>query len=229
MKLKLSRPPSSIKGIYADKKSGRKDFLPDRLRMLDPRVAAAFAKANAGGALVISDMFRSADGSLEAVRTRRGALRPSKSLHNYGLAIDIDVTKVMKTLRLKTKQALDEYMAQFDFICCRLDHKREFEEWHYSFIPGFDWESAGPSSTDDGEAEIQRLYKKHWDKLGEDVTEEQKTLQKLRLYGGAIDGDPGPRTARAREAFCAAWEIPGPSDPLYYRTLALVAADIEMV
>jgi hypothetical protein len=228
MKISLVRLPPSIKGIYTDKKSGRADFMPDRLRLLAPEVADAFARANAENQLVVSDMYRSPDGSLEAIRTRRGALRPSRSLHNYGLAIDVDVSATMGNLKLKNKQALDEYMAARDFICCRLDHKRDFEEWHYSFLPGFDWQGSGKTSSDEGEAAIQRRFKSQWDAVEADIALEQTALQKLRLYGGEIDGVSGPRMRKAREAFCRAWGIVSTRDRLYYRTLTLVAADMEI-
>jgi len=228
MKISLIELAPTLRGIYRDKMSGRDDFMPTRLRRLAPEVAEAFSRADQGGALVVSDMYRSPDGSLEAIRTRRGALRPSKSLHNYGLAIDVDVTQVMARLKLRDKAELDRYMAGFGFVCCRLDHKRDFEEWHYSYLPGFDFARGGSLSTDEGEAEIQRRYKADWDALAGNVAAEQLALQELRLYSGAIDGDAGPRTARARDAFCRAWELAGPADPLYYRTLALVTADLEI-
>src|SRR3990172_9368429 len=85
-----------VHGIYGVKK----DHLPDRMRFLHPAAAASFHQ-NLAETVTVSDMFRSAEASLQARRERRGAQRPGFSGHNFGFSIDIDVDRTMRTLGTK--------------------------------------------------------------------------------------------------------------------------------
>ena len=94
-----------VRGIYGK----RKNELPERMRYLSPAAAQSYVE-DLSSVVVVSDMFRSAESSLQAKRERRGAQRPAYSGHNYGYSIDIDVGATMKALGLNTKRELDAWM-----------------------------------------------------------------------------------------------------------------------
>ena len=126
--LRLSKVPP-CKGVYSIKgvpfKSIREDML-----FLEPEAATAFAEI--APYVVVSDMFRSPESSLRKVQTDPNALPPGVSIHNMGLAIDIDVDASMTGFGVKTKAALDAEMEKHGWFCHRRDHAREKECWHYN-------------------------------------------------------------------------------------------------
>ena len=102
-----------VRGIYGP----NKDSMPARMRWLRPDAAASFAQI--ADVVTVSDMFRSPDSSLQAVREGRGAAAPGRSSHNYGRAIDVDIDHTMRDLKFTTKRALDDFMAGHGWHCCR--------------------------------------------------------------------------------------------------------------
>jgi peptidoglycan hydrolase-like protein with peptidoglycan-binding domain len=244
--LKLTPLASShVKGIYTA--DGFKGRLPARMRFLHPAVALMFSKIAAWA--VVSDMFRSPESSLQAVREGRGAQSPGYSGHNYGLSIDLDIGASMENLAATrgvgshrvSKETLDGAMAAAGFYCHRLDHKMEHEAWHYNGLgnpndnfPGrllADWPVIPPQGTrthDELEKLIVRLYGAD---LRPNPTECQHMLKKLRLYHGEVDGIIGRLSREAVRAFQRTWGLAesGILEERTRRTLAYVTAEREMV
>ncbi len=195
---------------------------PARMAYLHPEAARAF-REGIGARVVCSDMFRSPEASLLARRTKRGVQRPGFSAHNYGLAIDIDVDKSMRLCGLKSKTALDAYMAVNGWVCHRLDGARGSEDWHFNYMSMSDVRVGDVSSAPAIERRMRALYAGGWDMSDKDV---QIALFGLGLYGGAIDNRLGPLSTEAARAFCRAWDVlwTDVRSPMFRRTLACVGA-----
>lgn len=226
LKLKLvSFGVEQVAGIYrVDGKEGR---MPPRCRFLHPEAALAFQAI--GGLVVVSDMFRTPESSLEAVRAKRGAQPPGYSAHNYGLAIDLDISATRARWQLQGKRSLDEAMESMGWFCHRRDHKMDHEAWHYTHL-GIGAVISPKVKTIVGYTEA-RIVHFYGDKLAPDDLQSQGLLQKLRFYGGKLDGDIGPQSQEATRAFQRAWGIreSGKLDAKTRRTLAYVACEREMV
>lgn len=219
-------PADKVRGIYTiDKIPGR---MPARALYLHPHAAASFL-ADLAPCITVSDMLRTAESSLNAVRTGRGAQRPGYSGHNYGFSIDIEVSEAMRALGFKTKRLLDDWMATRGWFCHRRDHLIEHEAWHYNFLKlaelrgGPPLLPAGTITSDELERLIQIVYGVELQPGDRDC---QSMLALLHLYRGAIDGIIGPLSREAIAAFQRAWEltVDGTLGPKTRRTLAFVAA-----
>lgn len=198
-------PVDRCVGIYGPKKNE----MPARMRWLHPDAAASFAQI--ADVVVVSDMFRSPDSSLQAVREGRGAAAPGRSSHNYGRAFDVAVAASMKLTGCATKAEFDAFMASHGWHCWRQDGKSGSECWHYFYAAsgfyyvngnGVHWWSA-------------TMFKEY--PVALTATERQCALRSLGFYGGAIDGKFGDLSSTALGAFRNAW---GSGDD---RTLAYVA------
>jgi hypothetical protein len=131
-----------LTGIPADRASGVYVIggvagrLPDRARFLYPAAADSYL-GPLNEVVVVSDMFRSAESSLAAVRSGRGARAPGFSGHNYGLSLDLDVRATMRRLGVRSKTELDEWMEKAGWYCYRRDHAMtslKGECHHFNFL-----------------------------------------------------------------------------------------------
>jgi hypothetical protein len=150
MTLRVVKLPSTVFGIYGN----AENIMADRMLYLAPDAAKSFLDINADLAkmfagrdgkintkrrpdqllLRVSDMFRSAKASLEARAQKSGVQPPSKSGHNFGFSIDIDLGWVLAAFGWN-KQQLDEYMNSHGWYCHRKDHlKDEPEAWHFNYF-----------------------------------------------------------------------------------------------
>ena len=208
-----------VRGIYGPDENR----MPLRCRFLHPEAAASFLEIKEQ--VVISDMFRSPESSLRAVRDGRGAQPPAYSAHNYGLAIDLDLKQSFAGFGIKSKTALDAEMESRGWFCHRRDHELEHEAWHYNFLGrGTQVGQQFRSTAGWIEARIGQMYGAF---LEPDDRECQTALKKLRLYGGALDGKIGPISQEAIRAFQRTWGLAesGRLDTRTKRTLAYVAAE----
>src|SRR5215510_1039823 len=131
-------PFERVVGIYEAR--GERRRMPDRLRQLAPDAARSYV-ADLADVVVVSDMLRTAESSLQAVREGRGAQPPSKSAHNFGFAIDLDISASLARLGqanlgfpvAPSKADLDAFMLAAGWYCHRRDHKRDHESWHFNF------------------------------------------------------------------------------------------------
>lgn len=228
LKLNLVAVPNVL-GIYG----ASKDVFPARMAMLHPDAAAAFAAAEKGLGvrLRVSDMFRTAEQSMQARAQKAGVQPPGFSLHNFGIAIDVATDAMLAATKL-TKPAFDAKMQEYGWYCHRKDGKRGMEDWHYNFLgvgeaskPFLDACVKSTNTSAAGDAKIMSLYK---DGLTLDLKEVQECLAYLKFYSGEIDGQIGPRSKEALMAFQRAWRLQphGQVDDRTERTLAYVSADI---
>lgn len=211
-------PASIVTGIYGK----TKDQMPDRMRWLHPAAAEAFTAISPWA--VVSDMYRSATSSLQAVREGRGAQRPGFSAHGFGLAVDLDISASMKRLGVRKKGELDEAMREWGWYCHRVDGLMGHEAWHNNHIRIGEVVSRKVKSTA-GYIE-QKIVAMYGPQLAPDDAEAQRMLKMLGLYDGPIDGDIGPLSREATRVFQRAWELgeTGKLDPRTRRTLAFVTA-----
>ena len=209
---------SVVRGIYGKKR----DTMPERLRFLHPDVAPHYAAI--GPWAVVSDMFRTPESSLAAVRAGRGAQPPGYSAHNYGLAIDLDISASMKRLGVKRKADLDGMMEAHGWFCHRRDHLAAFESWHFTWL-GIGAAISPRVKTIVGYTE-DAITTRYGADLAPDDGQAQWMLRKLGMYNGEIDGDIGPRSREAIGAFQRAWGVKnsGKLDARTRRTLAYVSA-----
>jgi len=208
-------PSDQVRGIYG----ASKDRLPKRMRWLHPDAAASFVKLG----VVVSDMFRSAESSLWAIRNRKGACRPGYSGHNYGQSIDLAIGRSIKALDLRSKRELDEHLKGYGWYCHRRDHRREFESWHYNFgVSGY-IRAADRRTSSALERLLRKRHKDAWKMTREGI---QGALADLGLYRGAIDGDIGPLSQEATRAFQRCWglKVDGLPGTRTQRTLSYVTA-----
>ena len=230
LSLSLVRVPNVL-GIYGT----NKDQFPARMSLLHPDAAEAFdmVQKDMGKQLRCSDMFRTAEQSLQAMQEKAGVQPPGFSLHNYGIAIDVDVDAMLAATK-KSKPDFDLLMWSHGWCCHRKDKKRGMEDWHYNYLGRGDeadpFLAASAKSTNTsaaGDAKIQSLYKAG---LTLKPAEVQECLAHLKLYGGEIDGAIGPRTKQAIMAFQRAWKLQpsGQVDAKTERTLAYVSASVQV-
>jgi hypothetical protein len=212
-------PGQLVRGIYGP----AEDELPAWMRFLHADAASSFLRF--ADLVVVSDMFRSPESSLQAVREGRGAQPPAFSAHNYGLAIDLALEATMKRWKLTSKAELDQSMAQHGWYCHRRDHALGHEAWHFNFL--------GPDPAIPGELRVTsglieaRIVSLHGASLAPDDRECQEMLAKLRLYAGDIDGRLGPLSREAIRAFRRTWGLrdTGELDARTRRTLSYVSCD----
>jgi hypothetical protein len=222
VKIELAAVPR-CRGVYDIDRDGTKAEMPKRALWLAPDAAECFDR-HLAGVLVVSDMFRSPDSSLAAVRSGRGAAAPGRSSHNYGRAIDVDVDAALEETGHKTKVALDAWLASLGWHCWRDDHAMPSwrpinEAWHYFWAPGGARYVRG-SAVQWWADEMLTVYPA---KLTE--VDAQSCLATLGLYSGGLDGKFGTLSRRALEAFQRGWgrRATGWLDDDTMRCLAYVA------
>jgi hypothetical protein len=222
VKLRLSAITVPVVGIYTV--GSKKAQLPKRMLFLEPTAAESFS-SHVAPLVVVSDMFRSPESSLSAVRSGRGAKPPGFSGHNFGLSFDIDVLPSIRRGGFADKRQLDIWLAGLGWFCHRRDHQiteLRGESHHFNFLgPGVRLRTTSPAAL---EEKIIQLYGKE---LTLSPKELQAALAKMRFYGGAIDGKIGPLTKEATKAFQRAWGMreTGTADARVQRTLAYVSAE----
>ena len=227
--LRLSELPATIMGIYGP----NKDTLPSRMRFLAPEAAASYMRLERSDhRLRVSDMWRSAESSLQAGQEKRGVKPPGQSGHNFGFSIDIDVNWLLKEYRINKAQ-LDAQMVQAGWYCHRKDHEIDNECWHYNYFgadPGRYLNAANSyGSTAPGlEMLIQERYGGMFTLTPLEI---QTVLKSMRLYSGDLDGDLGPLSRQAVKAFQRAWHLPetGLAGADTQRLLAFIGSTRELV
>lgn len=235
--LLLKRVPNVL-GIYGTGKGGipAGDYFPPSAALLHPDAASSYTSLEAatGKRLRVSDMYRTPEASLMAMQQKTGVMPPGFSGHGFGFSIDVAVDACLKAFG-KSKQQFDEMMESFGWYCHRKDHGRGSEDWHYNFFGMGDVAApylaacARSVVTSPGvEAKMLAVYGASFLL---DTVALQTLLQKLKMYGGALDGEFGPKTQQAVLAFERAWKLPedGSPDARMMRTLATVAAEQQIL
>ncbi len=151
----------------------------------------------------VSDMWRSGRASLSAIKRGRPAARPGNSGHNWGMSIDLNLTKVIKNLGLKgswnkkISQLRDAY-AEYGWVFI----SPENEQWHFNGLGVNENDHRGYWSVND-------WVKERWD-LALTVEEIQGCLKMAsKTWGdggkkfdpGIVDGIMGRNTRGALRKF----------------------------
>jgi hypothetical protein len=226
MLLELRKLPP-LRGIYGP----NKDKMPGRALYLAPDAAQALLHLESTcGGMTYSDIWRSAESSLSARQSGRGAQRPGYSGHNFGLSIDVAVDETCKRHGWTYSQ-LCARLAEVDWYCHRQDGMRGKEDWHFNFLGGAPNDLLYANAHDHNTWALpveHAIVRRYGEQFNLAPAEQQRALQKLGLYQGDVDGQLGPRSRAAREAFERAWLCTG-DDRQYLRTLAFVAAEVREV
>lgn len=209
MILRFQQLPSTLKGPDDPAYKGR---VPFRARLLALEAAASLMRLEAdSGGLVYTDIYRSPDASLLALKTKRGVQPPGFSPHNFGYAIDLDVGAVLRRKGWRFPE-LEEFMESHGWYCHVRDHDgTKSENWHWNFLA-----ARAPVYLMAAERDQPRTWHlpiEHLivDKHGEDFKltpqRAQAALKQLGMYDGEIDGIIGPLSKEAIAAFQRAWQI----------------------
>lgn len=209
---------------------------PKGLALLHPAAAASLLKLETEqGPLRYTDIYRTAELSLSARKSKQGVQPPGFSGHNYGLSIDFDLDGIAK-LKGWTYAKLLAILEGYGWYCHRRDGKGGFEAWHFNhlgpdarkYLARADVKRSATWAAP-VEAYVQELYGEFASRM--DAKCVQTLLGRLKLYGGEVDGRLGPRTNEAVLAFERAWglRVDGLVDERFKRTLAFVTATRKMV
>jgi hypothetical protein len=225
----LKALPATVRGIY--KVGGVDGRMPARTLFLEPAAADSYVEHLLDW-VVVSDVLRSAESSLSAVRRGRGAQAPGFSAHNYGKAIDIDTKATMRSGGFDTKQALDEYLEPFGWFCHRRDHKLDSESWHYNYL-GVGYVVSPKSQRTSGDVEAL-IVQRYGAAMVPGDAACQRLLASLKMYSGRVNGIVDDLTSEAVRVLQRAWASKrvtetGKLDANTRRTLAFVCAAREVV
>lgn len=228
MKL-LLKSIGTVRGCYGP----NKDQFPARMSYLAPDVADPFLAmlTDVGrDRMAFSDMVRSAESSLAARLSGRGAQAPAFSGHNFGVSFDLDVDYTLRALGVDYPHLL-KILEAHGWYCYRRDGQRGPEDWHFNYLgsdaPAFLAKITAAHSTWPLGAEqcIQKRYPSA-SCFALSPSDIQAALKKLGMYSGDLDGKLGPQSLQGVGAFCRAWKLPEGTGGNFARTLAFVAADI---
>lgn len=199
--------------------------LPERMAWLHPDAATSFLEL---GPVVVSDMYRDAQGSRDARERKSGVQPPGYSAHGYGLAVDLAIDETLRRLRCTYPELLI-LLRMRGWWCHRRDGERGNEAWHFNWLgdrAGLCLAAATsvPATWSQvAEANILQVYPELTKRM--EATEIQEALHLLWYYPGPIDGELGPVSADAAERFAHAWHCP-PHGQGFERTLRFVAAEV---
>src|SRR5436853_1929654 len=204
--------------------------VPNRLPMwsgfLHPLAARSYLDDLADW-IVVSEMLRTAEGSLIAMASGTGSRAPGYSGHNFGFSIDVNLEQTLANLGL-SKPAFDRWMVERGWYCARRDSTRGLDDAHYDYLRA--GSELNLASTADPIRDVEQLIVRvHGDALLPADDECEVILKKLRMFGGIVDGSLGLLAQEGIKIFQRAWNLigdprvtPGTLDPRTRRTLAFV-------
>lgn len=185
---------------------------PHRAALLHPMAARSFVDLYEASdrAIEVTDCFRTPQGSLDAMRSKRGVQPPGYSAHNYGLAVDLTIDEILRSPKWDYERILN-FMAAYGWHCHRRDHRRGSEDWHFNWLgPKADaYLSLYPTRGWDAPAEqrMQDIYGAEMKIPPSEIEERLSALgfrgthvERVRAFqakwGLVADGIAGPRTQR---------------------------------
>ena len=71
--------------------------------------------------LIYTSIWRSANGSLWAIKNKKGAMAPGYSAHNYGLAVDLTIDQILEEKILSSYDEILDVMEEHGWHCHRRD------------------------------------------------------------------------------------------------------------
>jgi hypothetical protein len=223
MRLILQGLPSTLRG--------------ETNKYLAPEAAVSLLKLEEDiGPLEYREFWRGADGSLLARRTRKTSQIPGYSAHNYGLAFDLNLEKVLDEKKISYEDLL-YVLAKRGWYCIRRDGlnvKPEGEHFNYLGEKKIAEQYLARTTQDpvtwDRAAE-EKIYELYGKDFLYDASELQTKLKKLRMYTGIISGKIDQLTRESIKAFQRAWDLveDGLTGFTFQRVLAFVSAEIDFL
>lgn len=190
--------------------------LPERMRYLHPQAADSLTgfELEHPGMLWISDCYRSAEASREAwMAHRAGVQRPGWSAHNFGLALDLDIVRILNRSPDLHYADLLAIMARYGWYCHRRDEQRGAEDWHFNHLGSSADHClllAGRHPESWSRPVEERIQDLYGSQFLLSIVDCQAALARLGYDCGPADGIPGPRTRAAVERFRQDWSmVPG--------------------
>lgn len=212
--------------VYTANKTG---LLPQRMALLEPAAAVAFNNmtAAASGLMAFTDVYRSVQYQIECIKGASPVKRklyapPSKSGHNFGMSIDVDIAETLENFSKsdhqdlvaasKSRDTLAKWMEQFGW------RGIGSEAWHFDF-------------RGDYALVTERILAVHGKGFALDNVELQVALNTLVNAGLTADGVLGSKTTaavtRARDILCI--DQGTGADAWFQRVLACATAKLEVV
>lgn len=225
MVITLAKLPTTLRGPDDPAYKGR---VPIRALYLAPDAAVSLLSLEQDtGGLVYSDIYRNAEGSLRARRAKSGVQPPGYSPHNFGLAVDLDVTTTLKLRKWRYPDLVD-VMADHGWHCHRRDlDSSASEHWHFSYFGLRAAERLKLADPDrratwaaPAEAEIMDRYGSQF------AMQPQQIRDALAIRGYRVDAGMGAAIKR----FQHDWDLTpdGIAGPRTQRTLATATANLSV-
>jgi hypothetical protein len=224
MNLVLQQLSSTLKG-------------PARAKLLAPEAAVSITvlEKDTDGKLIYNTLWCDATNTLMSKRTRMGIKLPGYDPHNFGLALDLDISVILDQMKI-TYEDLLYVMRRRGWYCHRRDGAADQQgSTHFNYIGDNNPDeylkhaSFDPLSWD---TPIEtRIYEKYITDFQLSPAQVQSALKKLGFYHGDIDGQYDGYNREAIMAFQRAWDLPesGTWNGSLQRALAFVAAEIVTV
>lgn len=183
-----------------------------RAALLHPMAARSFVDLYeaSGRAIEVTDCFRTPQGSLDAMRSKRGVQPPGRSAHSYGLAVDLTIDEILRSPTWSYERILD-HMAAYGWHCHRRDHRRGSEDWHFNWLgehadtylalyPTKGWDAPAEQRMQDIYGPQMALSDEEIDaalaRLGFMGSREERVRAFQSRWRLAVDGIPGSQTQR---------------------------------
>lgn len=232
MILRFQQLPSTLKGPDDPAYRGQ---VPFRARLLDHEAAVSLLQleADSGDGLVYTDVYRSPNASLLAMKTKRGVQAPGYSAHNFGLAVDLDVGATLARHRWRFPE-LEYFMEAHGWYCHVRDHDgTRPEHWHFNYLGQralVYLMAAEPNYPKTWHMAVEHFIRDQYgDAFKLSPEQSQRALKSLSLYDGEIDGDIGTLSREAIGAFQRAWMVyENGLGERTQRTLAVVTAEVAI-
>ena len=221
MKLALRQLPIYIRGDV-------------RMKFLAPDATAALVAVEKDtDGLDYTDMWRDPTSCLVARRKKKTSQLPGFSAHNFGLAVDLDVKKILDSKKIHYEDLL-HIMKKRGWICHRRDGDGERpDSCHFAYLgddPNLYLSRCNLDPITWHNAAEQRILERFGSHFQMSIKEIQHRLSELRFYSGPFTGQVDVYTREAIFAFQRAWDLVanGHIDNTLCRALAFITADLEM-
>lgn len=206
-----------------------------KLPLLDPEAADSLLSLERDtDGLIYLDIWRDGIASLVAKRMSRTSHLPSYSAHNYGLAIDIDVTSILNQKKIRYEDLL-HLMKRRGWYCHRRDgDSNKTNSGHFNYLGQEAERYLVKCSLDPitwGNPAELMIYERYGMQFPMSLKEAQEKLARLGMFKGKTTGTNDIYTREAVLAFQRAWNLieNGYVDDSFCRVLAFITAEIQII
>lgn len=204
------------------------------MAMLSPEAADSLLSLESDtDGLVYTDMWMDATTSLLTRRTRPGFPSPGYSSHNFGMAVDLDISTILKDKMIRYEDLL-HIMKKRGWVCFRRDGlEGRSGSGHFDYLGSMPGKYL-TSSTQDPATWLNPGEALIWEKYGSefqiDIAKLQTLLSQIGFYHGPVTGQNDPYTREAIMAFQKAWDLiqNGFADTATCRALVFITAELQI-